>query len=117
MAVRLRIADARGHRIAAPRAIASRQRCCQCLHSEARIRSKVMTRDLLALADADRIDIDLQHLCLRPELPAAAGVERERAAHRDDEIRILQVLEADFRREAARDADAEGIVVEEAPRR
>ena len=76
-----------------------------------------MARHLLALIDGDRIDIDLQHLRLRPELSAAARVEGERAADRDDEVGLLQVFEADFRREAAGDADAERIVVEEPARR
>ena len=71
-----------------------------------------MARHFLALADRDGVDIDLQHLRLRPELAAAARVVGERAADRDDEVGLLQVFETDFRREAARDADAEGIVME-----
>ena len=71
-----------------------------------------MTRNLLALADRDRIDVDLQHPGLGPELAAAARVIGERAADRDHEIGLLQVLETDLGRETARDADAEGIVME-----
>ena len=75
-----------------------------------------MTRHFLALAHRDGIDIDLQHLRLRPELAAAACVVGERAADRDDEVGLLQVLEADLGREAARDADAVWIVVEQPSR-
>ncbi|MGQ0547140.1 MAG: hypothetical protein ACT4P3_17710 [Betaproteobacteria bacterium] len=89
VAVGLRIADARRHRIAAPAcatsAVPGRQRRRQCLDAQARVGPQVMARDLLALADRDGIDIDLQHLCLRPELAAATRVVGERAADRDDE--------------------------------
>jgi hypothetical protein len=48
------------------------QRRDQCVHTQPRIGSQVMARDLLPLGDRDRIDVDLQHLRLRPELPAAS---------------------------------------------
>ena len=97
-------------------AVAGRQGRRQRLDAQARVGAQVMARHFLALADRDGVDVDLQHLRLRPELAAAARVVGERAADRDDEIGLLEVLEADLGREAARDADAEGIVVEQASR-
>src|SRR5262245_64126090 len=76
-----------------------------------------MTRHFLALTDRDGVDIDLQHLRLGPELAAAAGVVGERAADCDDEVGWRKVLEPYLGREAARDADAERVVVEQASRR
>src|ERR1044071_9331364 len=95
----------------------ARQPRRQSLDAEARVGPQVMPRHFLALIDPDGIDIDLQHLCLRPELAAATRVVGERAADRDDEVSLLQVLNADLGREAARDADAKRIVVEQPPRR
>src|SRR5882762_851022 len=66
VAVGLRIADARSHRIASPASVAARQRRCQRFDSQARVGPQVMTRHLLALTDRDGVDIDLQHPRLRP---------------------------------------------------
>ena len=98
VAVGLRIANALRHRIASPAAAAGRQRGGQCLDAQARIGSQVVARHLLALAYRDRVDIDLQHLRLGPELAAAARMVGKRAANRDDEVRFLQILEADLGR-------------------
>jgi len=50
-----------------------RQRRHQRLDSQTCVGPKVMTRHFLALTDCDRVDIDLQHPRLRPELAAAAA--------------------------------------------
>ena len=113
MAVGFRIADARGHRLGAPHRGARGQCRRQRLHAQSRVGAQVVTRHFLALTQRPGIDVDMQHLRLRPELTAAAGVVGEGAADRDDQVGLRQILEPDLGREAARDADAVQVVVEE----
>ena len=110
------IAHARGHGLGAPLITALRQCRRQCLHAQPRVGAQVVARHFLALVYRDGIDVDVQHFRLAPELAPAAGVKSERAADHDDEVGLRQVLEPDLGREAARDAHAVRVVVEQSPR-
>ena len=111
------LVQARRHGFAAPCRGANRQSRSERLDPQARVGAKVMTRHFLSLVDRDRVDVDLQGLRLRIELPPAARGVGERTADCDDEVSLCYLLEPHLSGKAAGDADAVAIVLEQSAHR
>ena len=88
----------------------------QRLDPEPRVGPQVGVGGDAALADGDRVRVDLKNLGIRPERAAIGVVPRQRTAHGYHEVRLGKAFPRNVGRKAPGDVEVEGITRENAPR-